>query len=78
MRTLIQEGYLGGTAGSHESVYCYNLGDARYARALLGDRDHWVRGLPGGLMQNSLITASGRSWNTCRAMNHASTPWFHE
>jgi len=44
MRTLIQEGYLGGPPVHMKSVYCYNLGDARYARALLGDRDHWVRG----------------------------------
>ena len=35
-----------------ESTYCYDLGNAAYARALLGDRQHWVRRLPGKLLQN--------------------------
>src|SRR2546429_1916413 len=35
-----------------ESSYCYDLGDPGYARAVLGDRRHWVRTLPGGLLQN--------------------------
>ncbi len=35
-----------------ESYYCYDLSDARYARALLSDRTHWVRKLPGKLLQN--------------------------
>ena len=35
-----------------ESNYCYDLGNAAYARALLGDRQHWVRRLPGKLLQN--------------------------
>jgi len=35
-----------------ESYYCYNLGDPNYARALLGDKHHWVRRLPGKLLHN--------------------------
>ena len=35
-----------------ESSYCYDLSEPGYAKALLGDRRHWVRGLPGGLLQN--------------------------
>src|SRR5262249_60923131 len=32
--------------------YGYNLADPSYARALLGDKHHWVRRLPGNLLQN--------------------------
>jgi predicted dehydrogenase len=35
-----------------ESIYGYSFGDASYARALLGNADHWVRKLPGSLLQN--------------------------
>jgi hypothetical protein len=35
-----------------ESYYGYDLGNAAYARALLGDKNHWVRRLPGKLLQN--------------------------
>src|SRR5260370_32554559 len=35
-----------------ESYYGYNRGDPSYARALLGDRQHWVRRLPGKLLHN--------------------------
>jgi predicted dehydrogenase len=35
-----------------ESYYCYELGRSGYAGALLGDKRHWVRRLPGGLLQN--------------------------
>jgi len=35
-----------------ESCFCYDLGDPAYARALLGDNQHWVRRLPGQLLQN--------------------------
>src|SRR2546426_6877116 len=37
---------------SMESVYCYELGRSGYAGALLGDKRHWVRRLPGKLLQN--------------------------
>jgi predicted dehydrogenase len=54
MRTLVAEGYLGGRPVHMESYYCYDLSDAGYAKALLGDRYHWVRTLPGGLLQNTI------------------------
>jgi predicted dehydrogenase len=52
MRRLIQDGYLGGGPVHMESVYGYELNDERYAKAMLGDKNHWVRRLPGGLLQN--------------------------
>jgi predicted dehydrogenase len=54
MRGLINQGYLGGTPVHMESYYCYDLGDHQYAKALLGDKRHWVRTLPGTLMQNNI------------------------
>src|SRR5580704_11779749 len=52
MRGLVESGYLGGPAVHMESYYGYDLGDPSYARALLGDRQHWVRRLPGQLLHN--------------------------
>jgi predicted dehydrogenase len=52
MRQLIQNGYLGGEPIHMESYYCYDLSDERYARAMLGDRTHWIRELPGRLLHN--------------------------
>ena len=52
MRALVQEGYLGGAPLHMESYYCYELGNTDYAAALLGDKRHWVRRLPGKLLQN--------------------------
>jgi predicted dehydrogenase len=52
MRALVESGYLGGPPVHMESYYCYNLGDRSYARALLGDKRHWVRKLPGRLLHN--------------------------
>jgi predicted dehydrogenase len=52
MRTLVQTGYLGGPPVHLESYYSYDLGDPSYARAMLGDKNHWVRRLPGKLLQN--------------------------
>jgi predicted dehydrogenase len=54
MRVLINQGYLGGPPVHMESYYCYDLGDQAYAKALLGDKKHWVRALPGTLMQNNI------------------------
>jgi predicted dehydrogenase len=51
MRALVAQGYLGDVVHM-ESYYGYDLGDPSYARALLGDRQHWVRRLPGKLLQN--------------------------
>jgi predicted dehydrogenase len=52
MRNLVREGYLGGNPVHMESYYCYDLGDATYAKALLADKEHWVRKLPGKLLHN--------------------------
>jgi predicted dehydrogenase len=53
MRRLVREGYLGGAPVHMESYYCYELGEkSPYAQALLADKDHWVRKLPGQLLQN--------------------------
>jgi predicted dehydrogenase len=52
MRNLVQSGYLGGSPVHMESHYSYDLGDASYAKALLADKQHWVRRLPGKLLQN--------------------------
>jgi hypothetical protein len=35
-----------------ESYYCYELGRSAYTTALLGDKTHWVRKLPGRLLHN--------------------------
>lgn len=60
MRKLIEDGFLGGAPVHMESIYCYDFGDGRYAKALLGDRDHWVRGLPGRLLHNIISHGIGR------------------
>lgn len=52
MRELVKSGYLGGRPVHMESHYCYDLGDESFAKAFLGDSDHWVRKLPGSLLQN--------------------------
>jgi predicted dehydrogenase len=52
MRKLVKNGYLGGKPVHMESHYCYTFGDESYAKALLGDSEHWVRKLPGSLLQN--------------------------
>jgi len=52
MRALVQSGFLGGVPVHMESSYCYELGGGSYATALLRDKRHWVRRLPGRLLQN--------------------------
>lgn len=52
MRSLVQSGYLGGAPVHIESYYCYELSDSGYVRALLTDKQHWVRCLPGKLLHN--------------------------
>lgn len=51
-RGLIKKQFLGGAPVHIESYYTYNFGDAQYAKALLGDSNHWVRRLPGQLLHN--------------------------
>ncbi len=50
-RKLVKAGYLGSHPVHMESYYCYVMAGS-YAKALLGDKDHWVRRLPGGLLHN--------------------------
>jgi predicted dehydrogenase len=52
MRTLVQSGYLGDGPLHMESYYGYELGRTGYAGALLADKQHWVRRLPGKLLHN--------------------------
>lgn len=52
MRDVVHSGFLGGTPVHMEGYYCYELGGDGYANALLGDKRHWVRRLPGKLLQN--------------------------
>jgi predicted dehydrogenase len=52
MRSLVESGFLGGPPVHMESYYCYEMGRSDYAGALLGDKKHWVRRLPGKLLHN--------------------------
>jgi predicted dehydrogenase len=52
MRNLVRTGFLGDGPVHMESYYCYELGRSGYAEALLSDKQHWVRQLPGGLLHN--------------------------
>lgn len=54
MRKLVRDGYLGGTPVHIESTWCYELGEGAYTKALLGDKQHWARILPGGLLHNTI------------------------
>ena len=54
MRALINSGYLGSAPVHMESYYCYDIGDAHYAKEVLGDKNHWVRQLPGKLFHNNI------------------------
>jgi len=51
MRALVGSGYLGGAPVHMESYYVYELGGS-YVAALMGDKHHWVRRLPGKLLHN--------------------------
>lgn len=52
MRQLVSEGFLGGSPIHLESYWPYDLSDATYVGPLLGNRNHWVRQLPGQLLHN--------------------------
>lgn len=51
LRRLVQTGYLGGLPVHMEGYYGYDFGNL-YGNAVLGDKQHWVRRLPGKLLQN--------------------------
>jgi predicted dehydrogenase len=52
MRALVQSGFLGEGPLHMESYFGYELSRAGYAGAMLGDKEHWVRKLPGKLLHN--------------------------
>jgi predicted dehydrogenase len=52
MRRLLSEGFLGGRPIHLESYWSYDLGDTSYVAPMLGNRDHWVRQMPGQLLHN--------------------------
>jgi predicted dehydrogenase len=52
MRSLIAGGFLGEGPVHMESCYGYEIAKTGYAGALLGDKQHWVRRLPGKLLHN--------------------------
>jgi predicted dehydrogenase len=52
MRRLVNEGLLGGKPIHIESYWPYDLGDTSYVGPVLGNRNHWVRQLPGQLLHN--------------------------
>lgn len=52
MRSLVQSGYLGSAPLHMESYYGYEIAKTGYAAAILADKRHWVRRLPGKLLQN--------------------------
>lgn len=54
LRQLVQQGYLGGQPVHMESYYCYDLSSPRYAKAFLLNDNHWLRDLPGMLLQNTI------------------------
>jgi predicted dehydrogenase len=51
MRELVKRGFLGGTPVHMESYFPYNIKDV-YGQAFLDNKGHWVRLLPGKLLQN--------------------------
>lgn len=52
MRRLVSDGCLGGPVVHLESHWSYDLHDASFVTPVLGSPDHWVRRLPGQLVQN--------------------------
>ena len=60
MRTLVRNGFLGSGPVHMESSFCYELGESVYVKALLGDKNHWVRKLPGQLSQNIIAHGLAR------------------
>jgi predicted dehydrogenase len=52
MRRLVKEGFLGRSPAHLESYWSYDLGDTSYVAPILGNRNHWVRQLPGQLFHN--------------------------
>ncbi|MGJ5813862.1 Gfo/Idh/MocA family protein [Paludibaculum fermentans] len=51
-RQVVNEGFLGGPPVHVECIQCYSHDDPTYGKAVLADPTHWVRRLPGSLLQN--------------------------
>lgn len=60
LRDLVGTGFLGSRIVHMESIFCYDLGNAAYAKAALSDRRHWVNRLPGKLLHNILSHGIGQ------------------
>lgn len=54
MRKLFRQGWLGEPPYHIDVYYGYELGDERYARVFLRNKEHWLWFLPGQLIQNLL------------------------
>lgn len=52
LRELVRQGFLGSKVVHLDSIFCYDLGGKTFAGAFLSDKKHWVRRLPGKLLQN--------------------------
>jgi predicted dehydrogenase len=52
MRELVRAGVLGGPPIHLDCIQCYSHDEPTYGKAVLGDPHHWVRRLPGSLLQN--------------------------
>lgn len=52
MRRLVADNFLGGKPIHIESHWAYDLGDVSYVAPILCSEKHWVRRLPGQLLQN--------------------------
>jgi predicted dehydrogenase len=81
MRALVQSGYLGVGPVHMESYYCYELARTGYAGALLGNKQHWVRRLPGKLLHNIISHGIARlaeflTTDSPRVMVHGFTSPF--
>lgn len=60
MRRLAKKGFLNGQALHLESYWSYDLGDTSYVGPVLGNRNHWVRQLPGQLFHNIISHGIGK------------------
>jgi len=69
LRALAVGGYLGESVVHMESYYGYDLSGDAYARAFLGDSNHWVRRLPGALLQNVISHGIARIAEFVRGEN---------
>ncbi len=52
LRDMVTSGALGGAPTHIDCMQCFSHDDPTYGKALLGDRNHWVRSLPGSLLHN--------------------------